>query len=298
MKRLDRSINAASETGSVQVKEARIHFESWGEENKPGVIFIHGSNAHLEWWRIIAPFLTAHFRVAALDLSGAGDSAWRKQYSGALFAEEVLAVCKAAKLGPNPYVIGHSFGGMVALESGHLYGDQLGGIILMDFTIRPEHSEDDIHEFRKQLLSRPSRPTRVYHEKKQVLERFRLVPEQSCKNSALLDYIAEKSIRQVEGGWTWKFDPDMFRNLDLGSKTKKPGPNEKYANLVCKKAFIMGEESLDYSEASLLYTQQLTRGRVPMVTIPDTSHHLMFDEPAALVSAISGILLEWENNEQ
>ena len=130
-----RALDAPSEPGDVVVEGANIHFETWGEVGKPGVVLIHGSNAHLEWWRFVAPYLADNFRVAALDSSGNGDSAWRPRYSARLLADEVWAVCQAASLGPDPFVVGHSFGGFVALETGHRHGDALGGIIFLDFTV-------------------------------------------------------------------------------------------------------------------------------------------------------------------
>ncbi|GIT39274.1 MAG: hypothetical protein Ct9H300mP8_04700 [Gammaproteobacteria bacterium] len=45
-----------------------------GGTSAAGYVLIHGSNAHLEWWRFVAPFLADQFRVVALDLSGNGDS--------------------------------------------------------------------------------------------------------------------------------------------------------------------------------------------------------------------------------
>jgi len=84
----DRAIH--SDSASVEVDGAAIHYETWGQTGKPGLVLIHGSNAHREWWRFVALFLAEHFRVAALDSSGNGDSGWRERYSG-----EVLAVAMA-----------------------------------------------------------------------------------------------------------------------------------------------------------------------------------------------------------
>ncbi len=77
----------------------RSAYRVWGQRGKPGIAFVHGSNAHLEWWRFVAPFLADQFRVVALDLSGNGDSGWRDRYTGRNFADEVWAVCQAAELG-------------------------------------------------------------------------------------------------------------------------------------------------------------------------------------------------------
>src|SRR5262245_33975795 len=84
----ERALDAPSERGDVDVLGARIHYEAWGAIGRPGIVLVHGSNAHLEWWRFVAPFLADRFRVAALDLSGNGDSGWRDRYSGSAFAEE------------------------------------------------------------------------------------------------------------------------------------------------------------------------------------------------------------------
>jgi pimeloyl-ACP methyl ester carboxylesterase len=133
----DRALNTPSEDGYVTVDGVDIHYVTWGEVGKPGVVLVHGSNAHLEWWRFVAPFLADQFRVVALDSSGNGDSGWRARYSGEVLAKEVWEVCQAAQLGPRPFVVGHSFGGFVVLETGHRYGKDLGGIVFMDFTTAP-----------------------------------------------------------------------------------------------------------------------------------------------------------------
>ena len=115
------------EASAVTVDCATITYERWaGPEGAAGVVLIHGSNAHRHWWRFLAPYLARKYTVAALDLSGHGDSDHRDRYSGETFAREVFAVCEAA-LPPKPFVIGHSFGGFVALQTAHRFGEQLRG---------------------------------------------------------------------------------------------------------------------------------------------------------------------------
>jgi pimeloyl-ACP methyl ester carboxylesterase len=287
------ALNTPSKSAQVVVRGCSINYATWGRSGNPGLLLIHGSNAHLEWWRIIAPELSKHFRVAAIDLSGNGNSGWREAYSGKIFAEEVMAVCSAANLGEKPYVAGHSFGGYVTLETGHLFSEELGGIVLIDFSIRPPQTKDDIADFQRQALLKPARPTRIYADREAILKRFRLVPEQSCKNTALLRYVAEQSIREVNGGWTWKFDPDLFRKLDVMS-IQNSDPTAKLMMLKCPRAFVMGEQSLDYSPEALAYTRELTSGNIPMFSIPGTFHHLMFDDPVAMITALTNTLLMWE----
>jgi pimeloyl-ACP methyl ester carboxylesterase len=284
----DRALQTPSETGNVSVDGADIHFEAWGERGRPGVVLVHGSNAHLEWWRFVAPFLADQFRVAALDSSGNGDSAWRERYTGEVLAKEVWEVCQAAELGPRPFVVGHSFGGFVVLEAGHRYGADLGGIIFMDFTTAPpeQYVEWGLRAEREGV--QPKRGTRVYAEKAQALGRFRYVPEQPVTHPCVHDYIADKSLRPVEGGWTWKFDPALFDYLEMGIDQR-----DKFAHLACRSAVILGEDSADEGAFYADHMAKITGGKLPIFKVPGTYHHLMFDDPVAVTMAIKGVVLGW-----
>ena len=86
----------APESAFVPVDGAQIHYLRWGDRAKPGLLLVHGNAAHAYWWSFIAPYLARDYNVAAMDLSGMGDSDWRKTYSMHQFAHEQLAVCEAA----------------------------------------------------------------------------------------------------------------------------------------------------------------------------------------------------------
>ncbi len=284
----DRALAARSETADIDVDGARIHYETWGENGKPGVVLIHGSNAHLEWWRFVAPFLADDFRVVALDSSGNGDSGWRERYSGEVLAREVWEVSRAAGLGERPFVVGHSFGGFVALETGHRYGDELGGVIFMDFTTAPPEQYVEWGRRVERENLKPRRGTRVYQDRDAALARFRFVPEQPVRYPCVRDYIAGKSLRQVEGGWTWKFDPSLFDHLEMGV-----GQRDKFAAMSCRSAVILGEESADEGALFADHMAEITAGKLPIFRIPGTHHHLMFDDPVAVAMATKAILLTW-----
>ena len=105
----NQALDVPSKRGLVEVENANIVYESWGDPGNPGAVLIHGSNAHLEWWRFTAPFLADKLHIVALDLSGNGDSDWRERYTGELFAKEVMATAEAASMKENPFIVGHSF---------------------------------------------------------------------------------------------------------------------------------------------------------------------------------------------
>jgi pimeloyl-ACP methyl ester carboxylesterase len=283
-----RALNTPSTPGDVEVAGVNIHFETWGEVGNPGIALVHGSNAHLEWWRFVAPFLADQFRVVALDSSGNGDSGWREKYTGELLAAEVHAVCQAAELGPRPVIAGHSFGGFTVLETGHYHGDSLGGIIFLDFTVAPpeQYLEWGMRADREGVVA--SRGTRVYEDKAVALGRFRYVPEQPVIHRQVFDYIAGKSLREVAGGWTWKFDPGLFDHLEMGIDQR-----DKFARLPCRSAVILGEDSQDEGAFFAQHMSDITAGKLPVFKIPGTHHHLTFDEPLAVAMAMKALCLDW-----
>ncbi len=114
-----------------------------------------------------------------------------------------------------------------------------------------------------------------------ALGRFRLIPEQPCQHPYVVDYIARQSLRAVEGGWTWKFDPALFDHLEMGADQC-----DKFVTLKCRSALILGEHSEDSGAQSADYMASITAGVLPIVTIPETFHHMMFDEPLATAMTI------------
>ncbi|MCZ6504203.1 MAG: alpha/beta hydrolase [Gammaproteobacteria bacterium] len=283
-----RAIDAGRNDAEVMVEGCKVHYATWGEVGKPGIILIHGSNAHLEWWRFVAPFLADQFRVASMDLSGNGDSGWREKYSGELYAKEVKAVCEEAQLGSKPFVVAHSFGGFVAQETGHNFGEELGGNVICDFTESPPENYTEWGRQIEENGGGTARPTRVYEDFNTALNRFRLVPEQPIPHPYVIEFIGRQSLRQVEGGWTWKFDPSMYDHLEMGREQK-----DKFLELKCLSALVLGEHSTDDGALSARYMAEITDSELPIITIPGTHHHFMFDEPMATVAAIKGILLAW-----
>lgn len=282
-----RALAARSSADRTEVRGVDISYRVWGEATRPGIVLIHGSNANLEWWRFVAPFLADQFRVVAFDLSGNGDSGWRERYSGEVFADETMAVCAAAGIADRPVVVGHSFGGYVALETAYRYGAELRGVVLADFTVFPPERYIEWGR-RAEREGKAPRATRVYEELGTALSRFRLLPEQPVQHPQVLDYIARQCVRQVEGGWTWKFDPALFDHLEMGMDQR-----DKFLALECRSGLILGEHSTDDGAQSADYMLELSGGTLPVIELVDTYHHMTFDDPLAMTAALKGLILAW-----
>lgn len=290
-----RALETPWEDRSVVIDGTPIHYLYWAspatettaEREKPGLVFVHGNGAHAHWWTFLAPFFLEHYRVAAIDLSGAGDSGRRDRYTPELFAAEVIGVAEDAGFGSDTVVVGHSFGGFVTLKTGLLYCDRLAGIVLVDSAVRPPD-----FKWERDPRRSPIKPKRVYETFEEALGRFRLMPPQDCRNQYILDYIGRWSLTRVTDGWTWKFDDGLFRKMDFGIENM----HEELARLRCRVGVIYGEDSYLFTQDIADYMFRVLDESVPFVGIPDAQHHLFLDQPLAFVSALRTLLAEWRHS--
>lgn len=275
------------ESAAIAVKGTPIHYLRWGEKTRPGLLLVHGNAAHAYWWSFIAPFLARDYNVAAMDLSGMGDSGWRDGYSMDVFVEEQLAVCEAAGMfapAEPPVIVAHSFGGFVTMLTGALYGERLAGTVIVDSPVNPPDRA------RGGPPRREIKPNHVYPSMEAALARFRLMPPQICENLYLVDWVARRSLKKVEGGFTWKFDPAIWRNFSIGDTAAR------LKDTKCRIAIFRGESSVLMPPEIGEYMFNLLGRAAPIVEIPKAQHHIMLDQPLALVAALRALLADWNHS--
>jgi len=277
-----RAIATSFEDRFVKVNGCRIHYLRWARSGKPGLLFVHGGFAHAHWWDFIAPFFIEDHCVAAIDLSGMGDSGRRSKYTARDFANEVITVCAHAGFADRPVLVGHSFGGFVVLKAAALSRKPLGGVVLADFPIRPPEIQKE-HENNRPLV----RPKEIYSNRKVALSRFRLIPAQPCNNQFILDHIARHSLARVNGGWNWKFDDHLFDHFKLGNIP------ETVTHVNCPLAVVYGENSALFSPEIIAYMSRLLGPNVPLITMKSAHHHLFLEQPEEFVAVVKGLLSNW-----
>jgi len=277
-----RALAVEVRVGRLDVHGCAIAYRRWGPEGAPGLVLVHGGGAHSRWWDHVAPFFSPEFTVTALDLSGHGDSGRRDRYSLALWAAEIVAV--AAGGGPDaPVVVAHSMGGFAAIQAAVSHEEQLGGIIVVDSPVREPSPEEAASMTRKAFG-----PLRLYPSAEQAVARFRTVPEQPGSLPYVVDHVARHSIRRVEGGWMWKFDPRFAERGEL----VRP---EMLSEVACRVAVLRPEFGMVTPDIGEQMYQRLGR-RAPVIEIPLAHHHVMLDRPLLLVTAVRALLAGWRNS--
>ena len=105
--------------------------------------------------RSLTETLKGHYRVLAVNLFGYGDTtSWpdNKQQTLADHTDLVLSLCK--KLIGHVFLIGHSFGGSVALKAALRLDDNVAGLVLLEpnpFYLLSQHKREAAYEEAKAL---------------------------------------------------------------------------------------------------------------------------------------------------
>jgi pimeloyl-ACP methyl ester carboxylesterase len=283
-----RALDVAFTDEVVELDGCPIHFLAWGERGRRGLVFVHGGGAHAHWWTHVAAPFASDFRVLAVDLSGHGDSGHRPEYSLEQWTSEVMAVVAAGGIEGPPVVIGHSMGGFVTIATAALYADELAGVIVCDSPVT--EPDPEIGAFRlREAFGAP----RTYPTVEDALAHFRTVPPQEHYLDYVVDHVARRSLRAVEGGVQWKFDRRIFMQFGAGMRSiALPYLSE----VTCRLALLRSECGLVTADIGASMYERL--GRVtPVIEIPEAGHHAMLDEPLLLLTALRTLLADWDHSE-
>ena len=272
----------------VEVEGASIHYLAWGEPGRRGLVFVHGGGAHAHWWSPVAATFAGQFRVAALDLSGHGDSDHRDAYELDQWTDEVVAVTADAGMSGPPVVIGHSMGGFVTIATAARHGDEVQAAIVCDSPVA--HVDPEINAYRlREAFGMP----RTYADFDDAVRHFRTVPAQDNYCDYMMDFVARHSLKPVDGGWQWKFDRRVFEQFGAGLGSLA----EAYlADVGCRLALLRSEFGLVTPDIGASMFEKL--GRVtPVIEIPEAGHHAMLDQPLLLLTALRTLLADWDHSE-
>ena len=108
----------------------RLHYLDWGGTGRP-LILLHGLASSCRIWDFMAPLLADRFHIFALDQRGHGLSDKPGSYTFAEVTGDLAAFIEALGL-ERPIVVGHSWGGGVAVQFAADYPEIPSAIALVD----------------------------------------------------------------------------------------------------------------------------------------------------------------------
>jgi pimeloyl-ACP methyl ester carboxylesterase len=115
----------------VQIGETRLHIAERG--SGPPLVLVHGLGAQLRnfTYALVGP-LAANFRVICVDRPGCGYSTRPARVSASLPGQAATIAKLLAELGlERPIIVGHSYGGALALALAVNHPESVGGLALL-----------------------------------------------------------------------------------------------------------------------------------------------------------------------
>lgn len=130
-------VAAGPDARFVEVGGLRIHYRTWGPQDGPPLLLVHGAMAWSETWRDIAePLGAAGLRVIALDVPPFGFSERPSDmyFSRAAQARIILRFADALRI-ERFALAGHSFGGGATVEAAFTAPDRVLNLVLLDVAL-------------------------------------------------------------------------------------------------------------------------------------------------------------------
>lgn len=124
----------------VHVDGVRIHFQEFGDSNKPTLVLIHGYTASVYVWHKVAPMLANEgFHVVAVDLVGFGYTSKPRWFEYTIGAQARIVSRFMQRLGiGRATVVGSSYGGAVAMTLALDYAGSVEKLVLLDAVCNDE----------------------------------------------------------------------------------------------------------------------------------------------------------------
>jgi pimeloyl-ACP methyl ester carboxylesterase len=271
-------------SGRVDIDGNPIHYLGWDWEvrERPALLLVHGFRAHAHWWSFIAPLLLPEYRIAAIDLSGMGDSGHRQSYDDMTSARDINGFIRHFELAPAT-VIAHSYGGAQLVRAAGEQPGLFAHAILVDTYFNfPDRGEEP-------MVVPPMDVQRTRDSHADLLSRFRLDPPQPCPIDDLVRYIAYHSARPStqpsSPGWHWKFDPKITNH-------ECPDGPGLLAKVETRVDYLHGEASIVAKSHRAAKIMGCLPNPGQLLTLPGGHHHLMLDQPLELVSGLRKLLAQ------
>src|SRR5579885_2965443 len=193
----------------VEVGGLRLHYVDWGgDSRKHTILLLHGGAANTHWWDAVAPELTSHGRVLALDFRGHGRSQWSvpPHYGPPAYVEDVRGL--VAQLGVRRVVlVGHSMGGMVAQWVATNFPEIVKALAIID----APHGAPPLWRRLMWHWRRRARGGKrpELDSPEAIVRRFRLVPPETYLSREAQARLALNCAEALPNGkWAFRFDPE------------------------------------------------------------------------------------------
>jgi pimeloyl-ACP methyl ester carboxylesterase len=270
-------------TRSVRSGDVDIFYRRFGKPGRTPALIVHGLSYFSYDWIGPATALASDREIVAIDMRGFGQSGWSaaRNYKLETLVSDVTNVLDA--LGWRQAVlIGHSFGGRVALATAGWHPQRAAGVVLVDF------APDIAAAGRRATAERIGRQPDVFASVEDAIAYHDedVTPETRRRYEAFL--------RPVDGGYQLRRDLHYRDNFRKALETGQSAPVPDFfwpmlSGLQVPALVIRGSDSNMFDAETLAKVRNVAP-RAQAIELTG-GHDLAGDNPDGLVDAVRGFLV-------
>lgn len=269
---------------SVQVGDIRLVIRRYGSGNQ-NILALHGlSGFSYDWKRISLDYMAKDYSLWAVDLPGFGFSGWdiAHNYSLDRMASDVIAIAQALPI-DSFHLIGHSFGGRVAMNAAVQDPSKFLSLTLVDVGPAPGPGGNRV----KERIGSWSEEFSSFDE---MVETYRVL--YSRENEALfMGRMQQYKLDVPNGKVRIRRDPWWKEVWAHSESPKPPDPWEAWNRLETSTLLIRGgtSEMLTAETAQAMQKHEAVRA---FEEIPNVGHNVPLLAPAELWQKMSAFYAE------
>jgi acyl transferase domain-containing protein/acyl-CoA synthetase (AMP-forming)/AMP-acid ligase II/acyl carrier protein/predicted alpha/beta-fold hydrolase len=203
----------------LDIRGLKLCLCSWGEENNPLVLCLHGILEQGAAWQEVAIRLAEQgYRVVAPDFRGHGRSERVGQggsYNLLDFLADIDAI--AAQITDKPFILaGHSLGSVIAAMFASIRTEKVKKLILVETVLPTEVKEEEAAEQLINHLNYLSSPPKhqIFPNIATAAERLRLATPSLSESLAM--QLAQRITEPHQNGVRWRWDPLLRTRTGIG----------------------------------------------------------------------------------
>ncbi|MCA7967901.1 alpha/beta fold hydrolase [Burkholderia cenocepacia] len=273
---------ASAKDGWIDNDGLRLHYVSWGRDDAPTVVMLHGLRSYAHTWAPVADALVDRYRVVALDQRGRGLSDWdpRRDYYAAAYVRDLDALVRALDL-RRFVLVGHSMGGANAFVYAASNPDRLAGLVIEDMGPGASAGSQGSERIKRELQETPD-AFASWDDARAFWRRQRPNITESALDSRLAHSLKEGG----QGRIVWRHDAQGIAAARLAATPEQlvhlwP----LILNLHVPTLLLRGGDS-DFLYAGVAAEMAAANAEIERIDVPGATHYVHDDQPDAFNRAL------------
>jgi pimeloyl-ACP methyl ester carboxylesterase len=275
--------DSLGQTGRVPSGDVEIFYRKFGKPGRTPLLILHGLSFFSYDWTEAATLIGRDREVVAIDMRGFGESTWSPQrdYKLETLSNDVVNVLDGLRWG-RAVLMGHSFGGRVALATAGWKSERVASLICVDF------APDLAPAGRRHVAERIGGQPDVFASIEDAMAYHHEPPGDATRHARWAVFL-----KKTEKGYLLRRDLYFRDNFKRALETGKSAPVPEFlwpmlAEMKIPTLVIRAAESDMFAPATLEKVRTLS----PRLTAIELagSHDLAGDNPDGLAAAVNDFL--------